>query len=72
MTQKIEGPPSQPKRYRVLRDVDGSDVSASFDTLDQARDYIRTHGRGDWRYIIMDIRTVVWPERRVSGPKPHN
>jgi len=62
---EIEGPPSPQKWFLVLRDVDGSDVLASFDTLDEAIADVR-HRRGDWRYISMDIRTIVWPEGRVT------
>ena len=36
MTDKIEGSPSQHKPFRVRRDAGGSDILASFDTLEDA------------------------------------
>jgi hypothetical protein len=62
---EIEGPPIPQKRFLVLRDVDGSHVLASFDKLDEAIADVRLR-RDDWRYIIMEIRTIVWPEDRVT------
>jgi hypothetical protein len=65
MEKKIEGSRRAQKRFLVLQDIDGSDVLASFDTLDEAIADVR-HRRGDWRYIIMGFRTIAWPEGRVT------
>ena len=62
---ETEGSHSPQKRFLVLRDVDGSHVLASFDTLGEAIADVGRR-RGDWRYIIMEIRTIVWPEDRVT------
>jgi hypothetical protein len=59
----IEGEPSPHKQFRVHRDVDGSDVLASFDTPDEAKAYVR-RSRADWFYVIRDVQTIVWLERR--------
>jgi hypothetical protein len=66
MTAKIEGSPSQYKRFRVKRDAYGGDILASFDTIEEAISSVRRR-RSDWRYVILDIRTIVWPESRVKG-----
>jgi hypothetical protein len=65
MEARIEGSPGSQRRFLVLRDIDGSGVLASFDTLDEAIADVRRR-RGDWRDIIMDFRTIVWPEDRVT------
>jgi hypothetical protein len=39
---------------------------ASFDTLEEAVAYVRRQ-RADWRYIVRDIGTIVWPESRTIG-----
>jgi hypothetical protein len=64
MKDKIEGPPSPDKRFRVKRDMAGS--LASFDTLYEAiADVLRR--RGGWRYVILDFQRIVWPENRTHG-----
>jgi hypothetical protein len=65
-TDEIEGPPSQHKRFRVRRDPHGSDIFASFDTLEEAIAGIRRR-RSDWRYVIHDDRKIVWPAGRAEG-----
>jgi hypothetical protein len=35
VTDEIEGPPTQHKRFRVWRDPHGSDILASFNTLEE-------------------------------------
>jgi hypothetical protein len=65
MTNKIEAAPSEHKRFRVRRDAQGSDILASFDTLEEAVSSVRRR-RGDWRYVILDVRKIVWPESRVK------
>jgi hypothetical protein len=62
---KAEGEPGPHKRFRVELDVQGSDALASFDTLDEAIADVRRR-RSDWRYVIRDFRTIVWPERRAK------
>jgi hypothetical protein len=59
VTDEIEGPPSEYKRFRVRRDPHGSDILASFDTLEEAIADIRRR-RSDWRYVIHDHRKIVW------------
>ena len=66
MTDKSEGSPSQDKPFRVRRDADGSDILASFDTLEEAKADVRRR-RSDWRYLIVELWTIVWPEDRVKG-----
>jgi hypothetical protein len=64
---KIEGDPSPHKRFRITRDAQGTDILASFDVLDEAIANVRRR-RSDWRYVILDIRRIVWPEsRRTRG-----
>ena len=58
MKDKIEGSPSQHKPFRVGRDANGSDILASFDTLEDAVRSVRRR-RGDWRYVIHDGRKIV-------------
>jgi hypothetical protein len=65
MIGKIEHPPSPHKRFRVRRDAQGGDILASFDTVEEAISSIR-HRRSDWRYVVLDIRTIVWPESRAK------
>ena len=65
MIGKIEHPPSPHKRFRVKRDAQGGDILASFDTVEEAVSSIR-HRRSDWRYVVLDIRTIVWPESRAK------
>jgi hypothetical protein len=65
MTDKIEGSPSQRKPFRVRRDAGGSDILASFDTLEDAVRNVRRR-RGDWRYVIHGGRKIVWPESRAK------
>jgi DNA-binding XRE family transcriptional regulator len=68
MTDKIEGSASQHKPSRVRRDADGSDILASFDTLEDAvRNVRRRHG--GWRYVIHDGRKIVWGAK-VDRPLP--
>jgi hypothetical protein len=66
MTDKIEGQPSQHKPFRVRRDADGSDILASSDTLEEAIADVRRR-RNDWRYVILEIWTIVWPKDRAKG-----
>ena len=66
MNFKVEGSPSPHKRFQVRRDAHGSDVLASFDTLEEAIANVRRR-RSDWRYVILDIRTIVWPESRAKS-----
>ena len=68
MTDKSEGSPSQDKPFRVRRDADGSDILASFDTLEEAIADVRRR-RSDWRYLIVELWTIVWPEDRVKGSR---
>jgi hypothetical protein len=57
---KIEG--SRPhKQFRVHRNLAGSDVLASFDTLAEAIADVGKR-RSDWRYVIRDRWTIVWPK----------
>jgi hypothetical protein len=65
MARKIEGPPSPYRRFRVKRDAHGSGILASFDTLEEAISSVRRR-RGDWRYVILDARKIVWPESRAE------
>ena len=65
MTDKIEGSSSQHKPFRVRRDANGSDILASFDTLEDAVRNVRRR-RSDWRYVIHDGRKIVWPESRAK------
>jgi hypothetical protein len=65
MTNKIEGAPSEHKRFRIRRDAQGGDILASFDTLEEAVSNVRRR-RGDWRYVILDVRKIVWPESRAK------
>jgi hypothetical protein len=65
MADKTEGSRSPYKRFRVKRDAHGSDVLASFDTLEDATSSVRRR-RHDWRYVICDPQTIVWPESRVE------
>jgi hypothetical protein len=65
MTGKPKGSPRQYKRFRVKRDARGTAILASFDTLEEAISSVRRR-RHDWRYVIFDGRTVVWPESRVK------
>jgi len=65
MTGKIKGSRSPYKRFRVKRDAHGSDILASFDTLEDAISSVRRR-RHDWRYIIFDGQTIVWPESRAK------
>jgi hypothetical protein len=64
MNVKVEGEPSQHKRFRVRRDVDGSETLASFDTLEEA---IAWRRRFDWAYVILDVWTIVWPLKRAKA-----
>jgi hypothetical protein len=66
MPEKIPGEALY-KQFRVRRDVDGSEILASFDTLDEA---IKDAGsrRRDWHYVILNDWTIVWPESRVRQP----
>jgi hypothetical protein len=66
VTDEIEGPPSQHRRFRVRRDPRGSEILASFDTLDEAIADIRRR-RSDWRYVIHDHRKIVWPAGRTEA-----
>ena len=66
MTDKIEGPPSQHRPFRVRRDADGSEILASFDTVEEAIADVRSRRR-DWRYVILEIWTIVWPKSRTKG-----
>jgi hypothetical protein len=63
MVRKTERSLSPYKRFRVTRDAHGGDILASFDTIEEAISSIRRR-RGDWRYVVLDIRTIVWPESR--------
>jgi hypothetical protein len=64
MTGKIEG--STPdKRFRIKRDERAGDILASFDTLEDAIRNVRRR-RSDWRYVIFDGRTIVWPKSRIK------
>jgi hypothetical protein len=65
LTRKIEGPPRPSKRFCVKRDAHGSDILASFDTLEEAISSVRRR-RGDRRYVILDARKIVWPESRAK------
>jgi hypothetical protein len=65
MARKIEGPPSPYRRFCVKRDAHGSGILASFDTLEEAISSVRRR-RGDWRYVILDARKIVWPESRAK------
>jgi hypothetical protein len=66
VTDEIEDPPSQHRRFRVRRDPHGSDILASFNTLEEAIADIRRR-RSDWRYVIHDHRKIVWPAGRAEG-----
>jgi hypothetical protein len=66
VTDEIEGPPTQHKRFRVRRDPHGCEILASFDTLEKAIADVR-HRRSDWRYVIHDHRKIVWPAGRAEG-----
>jgi hypothetical protein len=66
MTDKVQGQPSQHKPFRVRRDADGSDILASSDTLEEAIADVRRR-RNDWRYVILEIWTIVWPKDRAKG-----
>jgi hypothetical protein len=68
MTDKIEGSPSQHKPSRVRRDADGTDILASFDTLEDAVRNVRCR-HGGWRYVIHDGRKIVWGAK-VDRPLP--
>jgi hypothetical protein len=63
MNVKVEGEPSPHKRFRIRRDVDGSEILASFDTLEEAIAWPR---RFDWGYVILDVWTIVWPPKRAK------
>jgi hypothetical protein len=66
MTDRTEDSPSQDKPFRVRLDADGSDILASFHTLEEAiADVLRR--RSDWRYLIVELWTIVWPEDRAKG-----
>jgi hypothetical protein len=49
----------------VKRDAHGSGILASFDTLEEAISSVRRR-RGDWRYVVLDARKIVWPESRAK------
>jgi hypothetical protein len=65
MIGKIEHPTIRHKRFRVKRDAYEGDILASFDTVEEAISSIR-HRRSDWRYVVWDLRTIVWPESRTK------
>jgi hypothetical protein len=65
MTNKIEAAPSEHKRFRIRCDAPGSAILASFDTLEEAVSSVRRR-RSDWRYVILDVRKIVWPESRAK------
>ena len=62
---KVKDLRSPYERFRVKRDAPGSDVLASFDTLEEAIRSVR-HRRQDWRYVIFDGQKIVWPESRTK------
>ena len=69
VTDEIEGPPASERRFRVSREPPGSEILASFDTLDERLPIFGCR-RSDWRYFIHDHRKIVWPaglSRRLSG-----
>ena len=68
MTDKIEGSPGQHKPFRVRRDAGGSDILASFDTLEDAVRNVR-RGRSDWRYVIHDGRKIAWPRAETKSSR---
>jgi|GEM_PF-2438858 len=68
MKGKIEGPPTEHRRFRLKRVAHGSEVLASFDTIEEAIRSVRRR-RSDWRYVVLDVRTIVWPESRIKVSK---
>jgi hypothetical protein len=65
MNVKVEGESSPHKRFRIRRDVDGSEILASFDTLEEAIAWRRR--RRNWAYVILDVWTIVWPLKRAKA-----
>jgi hypothetical protein len=59
------------KLAEIRRDANGSDILASFDTLEDAVRNVRRR-RSDWRDVIHDGRKIVWPraEPRLSRLLP--
>jgi hypothetical protein len=58
---KVPGPDTPHKRFRVYWDGDPGDVLESFDTLDEAKAFIRNQ-RSDRKHYVRDVREIVWPE----------
>ena len=58
---KVPGPDTPHKRFRVYWEGDARNVLGSFDTLDDAKAFIRTL-RKDRRHYVRDVRKIVWPE----------